>query len=591
MQTSSWILGTLYLAVGSCLAAGMVHGAPSLWQLQGSDFQGGAKSRFGTTFYHRSGVNYVYAQPTGEAAAMKATFHLDQVPAETPSLFLEAMDDDAPSRCRIRITLNGQDLLQGPSGFPGAQWFCRRLPIPPGVLRSGTNELHIRNLEAQGSLGRPPWFMVARCALAGDDFSLPPIEPPSLRVRLPQQARPIPEPLSPDHSKPGFQFRGTKGWGWTPEQYLEEIPCLAKLKMNFLMNCYLSMFTSKPGEPFKNEWWKPMTETRQQAYAKIISACREQGIHFCFAVHPQLGSPRPLDPASREDLDQFYQHYAWAQSQGVQWFSVSLDDVSWGGGGPAAGGAAHARLVNAVFGRLRAKDPQAQLIFCPVPYWGDGTLPDHRAYLESVARQMHPEVYVFWTGDSVVTPRITRKAAESYQRIVKHRLFLWDNYPVNDASPALHLGPVSGRDADLGDVLAGYMSNPLAAENDINRLPLATCADYAYNPWAYDPARSIGQAILLLARTDGQRQVLKDLIEAYPGFIVTGGGTGANPVRDKFGALVAVPESRAAAQDCIRQMEDLTARLDREFPDQFPACLKTLRNEVNWMKKQFDKKP
>ena len=33
-------------------------------------------------------------------------------------------------------------------------------------------------------------------------------------------------------------------------------------------------------------------------------------------------------------------------------------------------------------------------------------------------------------------------------------------------------------------------------QNEINRIPLATCADYAYNPRAYDPSRSVGQAIL-----------------------------------------------------------------------------------------------
>ena len=60
-------------------------------------------------------------------------------------------------------------------------------------------------------------------------------------VTLPEQNRPIPEPL-PDAARPGFKIRGTKGWNWAPQQYLAEIPVLARAKMNFLMNCYLSMF-------------------------------------------------------------------------------------------------------------------------------------------------------------------------------------------------------------------------------------------------------------------------------------------------------------------------------------------------------------
>jgi hypothetical protein len=68
------------------------------------------------------------------------------------------------------------------------------------------------------------------------------------QVQLPAEARPFPEPLPAGRSEPGFKMRGIKGWGWTPEQYLEEIPVLAGYKLNFLMNCYLSMFSSlEPG--------------------------------------------------------------------------------------------------------------------------------------------------------------------------------------------------------------------------------------------------------------------------------------------------------------------------------------------------------
>jgi hypothetical protein len=432
----------------------------------------------------------------------------------------------------------------------------------------------------------------------------------ALQVQLPKESRPFPEPLPPGKSEPGFKFRGTKGWAWTPEQYLEEIPALADYRMNFLMNCYLSLFTvEKPGS-YRNEWWKPLPEPTKQAFAKVFRACRDKGITFCFAIHPQLRSPRPLNPASAEDVERFYQHYAWAQSQGVRWFSVSLDDVNWGGSGPAAGGAEHAQLVNIIFERLRRHDAEAQLIFCPVPYWGDGTKPDHRAYLEALGRDLHPDVYVFWTGDGETTAHITRRAAETYKGVVKHRLFLWDNYPVNDGNPTLHLGPVSGRAPDLCEVIDGYMSNPMGTQNQINRLPLATCADYAYNPWAYDPQRSIGQAILrlggagarqpmvsphasgenpsaLVGKTQARCRLLKDLVEAYPGFIAAGGGTGANPVRKTFERLAAQDGSHAAALEFCHHIEDISSRMTDEYPHEFPATQQTVAADVAWMKQRL----
>ena len=404
----------------------------------------------------------------------------------------------------------------------------------------------------------------------------------SLRVEAPAKARPFPEPLAPGE-QPGFKLRGIKGWAWTPQQYLDEIPWLTKFKMNFMMNCYSSLFTTT--HPWNNEWWKLLPDETKTAFADVIHASQTNGINFCFCMNPQLASKRPLDPTSTVDLEQLFQHYAWAQSLGVKWFSICVDDVGWGKKGPVEVGSEDAKMVNTILGRLRAQDPEAQMIFCPGPYHGDGSQPEAHAYLQALGQELNPDVYIFWVGDETVTPRITRAAAESYKRAVGHRLFLWDNYPVNDYRPTLNLGPVAGRAADLCQVADGYMSNPMDPQNQINRVPTATCADYAYNPRAYDPGRSIGQSILLLGKTHAQRKVLRDLVETYPGFIVTGGGTGTNPVRNKFKQLAGGTDPEASRK-FLRQIEDLSLRMEKAFPAQFDDAKKTIRTDVEWMKKQ-----
>jgi AraC-like DNA-binding protein/mannose-6-phosphate isomerase-like protein (cupin superfamily) len=406
------------------------------------------------------------------------------------------------------------------------------------------------------------------------------------RIRLPRVARGFREPASGPQS-PGFSLRGMKGWFWTPEQYLEEIEVLASLEMNFLMDCYGSMIISQPGDPWCNEWWTPMKDARKEAYARIIRVCRENKIIFCFALHPQLASPRPLDPGNREDVEAFYQHYAWAQGQGVGWFSVCLDGTSWGAAGAAAAGCTQAGFVNSILARLRTQDREVRFLFCPTVCWGDGTNPEHRAYLQALGGGLDPAVYVFWNGDSIVTPRVTRVAAESFRNLVQHRLFLLDNYPVNDGNPTLHLGPVSGREADLCEVIEGYLSNPMCLQNQINRIPLATCADYAFNPRAYDPARSIGQAIVRFAKSDAQQQALKDLVEAYPGFLVAGGGTGTNPVRGKLGSILAATSSRSAGQEFRGHIEGIYRRLTKLFPGRYPATRQTVRDDLDWMKQEL----
>ena len=115
---------------------------------------------------------------------------------------------------------------------------------------------------------------------------------------------------------------------------------------------------------------------------------------------------------------------------------------------------------------------------------------------------------------------------------------------------------------------------------------MATCADYAVDPRNYNPGRSIGKAILWLGKTIDQQRVLKDLVEAYPGFIVAGGGGGTNPVRGKFGKLLVGQDSRSTAQDFIHNMEDIHARLVTRFPKRFSATKKTVAEDIDWMKRQ-----
>ena len=229
------------------------------------------------------------------------------------------------------------------------------------------------------------------------------------------------------------------------------------------------------------------------------------------------------------------------------------------------------------------------MIFCPTYYWGDGTLTNQQPYLEILARELDGDIYVFWTGDAVVG-KVTRKAAETFRGIVKHRVFLWDNYPVNDGHPTLNLGPVTDRDADLGEVLDGYVGNPLREQSEINRIPLATCADYAYNPRGYDPLRSIGQAILLQAETLPQREVLRDLVETYPGMLLlseSGNKTGFNPVLAQMDRLLATPQSRQAALGWIEHLENLSERLNREFPDRYGPEKKSLAGDIAAVEKKL----
>jgi hypothetical protein len=359
-------------------------------------------------------------------------------------------------------------------------------------------------------------------------------------VTLPRHIEALPYGSDSPGSRPAFPIRGIKGWAWSPEQYLAEIPVMAKYRLNFLMNCYSSLWELGPYGTWvdyrsMNFWYKPLSSEKKGAFGKVIRSCQQHDIMFCFSINPNLSSDKPFDYDSAGDLNSLWQHYAWAQSLGVKWFNVSLDDI---GGKIDAGG--QARVVNAIVRRLRARDSTAQMTFCPTFYAGTGDSgievntavigskvgPDQSLidgetpgihYTKTIARNLDSEVYLYWSGPDVSSLTISVEQARHYKALCGHRVLLWDNYPVNDQQPTLDLGPLTGRAPDLHSEVAGYISNPMAYQDEANRIPLLTIADYLWNPQQYDPMRSIGQSIAHLGDTPAKRQVLCNLVELYPG--------------------------------------------------------------------------
>ena len=92
---------------------------------------------------------------------------------------------------------------------------------------------------------------------------------------------------------------------------------------------------------------------------------------------------------------------------------------------------------------------------------------------------------------------ITREELDlSVHRYATHEHLLWDNYPVNDWDPAtVFLGPLRGRDPRLADgQLRGIVANAMVQAVP-SKLALATVADWARDPAAYDPITSFESAL------------------------------------------------------------------------------------------------
>ncbi len=129
------------------------------------------------------------------------------------------------------------------------------------------------------------------------------------------------------------------------------------------------------------------------------------------------------------------------------------------------------------------------------------------------------------------------------------------------------------------------MGNPHFTQIESNRIPMYTCGDYAWNPRAYDPARSAGQAILHLEDSQVGRLLLRDLVETYPGMLVYKvQDTGFNAIRAQYQRIVSAPHSGSTGAAYIAHLESLAQRMNTVFPTTYAAEKATLAEDIRWTK-------
>jgi hyaluronoglucosaminidase len=239
-------------------------------------------------------------------------------------------------------------------------------------------------------------------------------------------------------------------------------------------------------DPFhRARWREPYPGAQLTELGVLAAAGREHGVDVVWAIAPGL-DVRYSDPAELETL---VAKCEAVRGAGIASIQLLWDDVEHRST-PEASGADQAGFTN----RFLAAFPQeGPLVVCPMGYAGTADTP----YRRSFARTLDAAVVLYWTGPEVVSPAITREELDAAgRRFAGHELLLWDNYPVNDwDAGTLFLGPLRGRDPRLeGAPLAGSVANGMLQAIP-SKLPLATFADWARDPWGYDRLASFRRAL------------------------------------------------------------------------------------------------
>ncbi len=300
---------------------------------------------------------------------------------------------------------------------------------------------------------------------------------------------------------PAGVVEGFYGPAWTHAQRLWTIGFIASLGMN-------TYIYAPKNDPFHRERWRDdYPEKTLAAFSELAGACTDSGILFRYALSPGLS----ITYSDRAEKQRLVDKLLKLSDRGIKAFCLFLDDIPPRLAGErdreafASLASAQADLVNGVAEDLHARlGAVPPLYFCPTEYaW---TTPS--PYLETMGRELLPDIGIFWTGPQVVSRRITGDDARRFLDVVGRKPLLWDNFPVNDFAPnRLFLSPLLGRDRELCREVSGYFSNPMN-QALASSVALRTVARFLHDPEEYDAQTAWVSALRKTAPAGLEREFL-----------------------------------------------------------------------------------
>jgi hyaluronoglucosaminidase len=154
-----------------------------------------------------------------------------------------------------------------------------------------------------------------------------------------------------------------------------------------------------------------------------------------------------------------------------------------------------------------------KIIFCPSYYSTDpilekvfGKMPAN--YWQDLGKKLDPSIDIFWTGEKVCSESYRSTHLTEIESIFQRKVFLWDNYPVNDGaikSQRLHLMPFHSSHHLLKDYLRGHAANPMN-QACLSKIPLLSLSQ-AYQDIADIRAEKI---FIDIAGKELGQELLKD---------------------------------------------------------------------------------
>nr|WP_216853178.1 beta-N-acetylglucosaminidase domain-containing protein [Phytoactinopolyspora halotolerans] len=298
-------------------------------------------------------------------------------------------------------------------------------------------------------------------------------------------------------------IEGFYGSPWTHDERMDQLAFYGDIKANTYI------YAPKDDPYHRDQWREPYPADLQAQLGELVQQALDHHVRFTFAVSPGV-SICYSDPA---DVQALLAKLQAMYELGVRSFSIALDDISYqewncaadqqtyGDPSPAAAGQAQVDLLNRVQQEfVDARDGANPLQFVPTEY---GDVED-TPYKQVIREQLDERVEVMWTGTDVVPPSISVDEAAAAAEVWGRKVFIWDNYPVNDfwwTTGRLLMAPYAEREAGLHTQVSGIVLNPMN-QASASKVALFGGADFGWNDGAYQPYRTWEVAARYLAGGD-----------------------------------------------------------------------------------------
>ena len=217
-----------------------------------------------------------------------------------------------------------------------------------------------------------------------------------------------------------------------------------------------------------------------------------------------------------EQIDDMARTFRISLDRGGTWILLALDDFASKIGGPApyyvitnkadrkafaSLGECHGTLVRELYKRLTRTHPHVRMIVCPAYYWipRGGYKEEGEKYLREFGRLVPKGVLILWTGPHVRSRKIAVEQVRHFTNLIGRKPYLWDNtIYARHAKPTYMLDPFDSEYPNrFWEMTAGGLHNN-GGVSEIYKTGCLVYGDYAWNPEAYDPVKSLDKALRMV---------------------------------------------------------------------------------------------